>query len=293
MTPAANDRRIHKLSLRVSDRSHAYRAAGLVEEALRLASLPGESEGRTYHFRFIALGTIRPGESVSVLMLRLQSEFLRLMTTAVHVEDPRACLSDVIYFRSQLEPIRYALGRIARGQPLGSWFLRSAFPDLSPTLAPAEAIEYLLEASASLPGGVVNVAQVLDELLARGELERLLPLLKRQLAAQLMEGCSSASIAVARVRPNDIPTAWGHLIQDAVRLWGGRDMRTLWLASSALLVEVPARLADPDLAAKAQAVIASLSSTSATVMRDRQLDETQRGSRDFCQRLRPAAATQL
>jgi hypothetical protein len=295
MTPAANDRRIRKLSLRVSDRSHVYRAAGLIEEAFRLASLPGESEGRSYHFRFLNLGKIRPHERVSLLTLRLQREFLRLIAEAVPVEDPRAPFREAVYFQSPLEPIRYALGRLANGRrALDTWFLRSAFPDLSPTLSPAEAVQYLLEACSHHPGGIVNVAQVLDELLVLGELGPLLAVLNRQIAAQLMagfpgaptaaqliEGSFGAPTAVSRARSVHIPTGWVSVIQQALRLWGAQDIRTLWLASSALLVEVPARLSDPGLPAAAQTIIASISSAPAPVMTDRQPDDTPPGPETF------------
>src|SRR6516162_6730598 len=58
-------RRIRKLSLTVSDPAESRHFAGVVEEGLRLASLPGEAEGRHYHFRRLKLGKIRRHESSS------------------------------------------------------------------------------------------------------------------------------------------------------------------------------------------------------------------------------------
>src|SRR5215467_3800528 len=156
MSLAVNDRRIRKLSLKVSDSAHVHGTANRIEEALRLVSLPGENEGKNYYFRHLSLGKIRCGEDVTLLALRLQKEFLCLMSQAVHGEDSRAPASSAVYFHSTIEPLRYALRRIARGLPLDSWLFRSALPDLHLTLSPTENVRGLLEASARHLGGGVH-----------------------------------------------------------------------------------------------------------------------------------------
>jgi hypothetical protein len=312
MSLAANDRRIRKLSLKVSDSSHVYGTANRIEEAFRLVSLPGENEGRNYYFRYLNLGKIRRGENVTLLTLRLQKEFLRLMAQAVHAEDPRAPVSPAVYFQSSIEPLRYALQRIARGFPLDAWFFRSALPDLQLMPSPAEAVQRLLEVSAQHAGGQAHTAHLLAELLAHGELEALLPLVSEETAASFLSSFSHSHSAplpvpkawtklieealsetgdakradfiaellargefesVSSLLPPDtaaqlisafsriysppmLPNTWISLIQKALRLWGATDKRTLWIAVSALVSEAPARISDPDLRFKAQAIIA-------------------------------------
>lgn len=211
MTFAANDRRIRKLSLKVSDSAHVYGTANRIEEAFRLVTLPGENEGRNYYFRHLNLGKIRRGEDVTLLTLRLQKEFLRLMSQAVHAEDPRASASPAVYFRSSIEPLRYALHRIARGFPLDAWFFRSALPALQLTLSPAENVQLLLEASARPLGGVVHTTYLLAELLAHGELEPLLPLITVETAELFLSALSQTYFPVPAV-----PKTWTKLIEQAL-----------------------------------------------------------------------------
>lgn len=311
MSLAANDRRIRKLSLKVSDSAHVYGTANRIEEAFRLVTLPGENEGRNYYFRHLNLGKIRRGEDVTLLTFRLQKEFLRLMSQAVHAEDPRASASPAVYFCSTIEPLRYALHRIARGLPLDAWFFRSALPDLQLALSPSENVQLLLEASARHLGGVVHTTYLLAELLAHGELELLLPLITVEAAELFLSALSqtySPAPAVPKAwtklieqalprtldaetsyrivellargefefvssllspdvaeqiisafsrvyPPPSIPTIWTNFIRKALQIWGAADQRTLWMAVSALVSEAPARISDPDLLYKAQAIV--------------------------------------
>jgi hypothetical protein len=204
-------RRIRKLSLKVSDSAHVYGAATRIEEAFRLVSLPGENEGRHYYFRSLNLGKFRKGEDVTLLTLRLQREFERLMSQAVHAEDPRAPVSSAVYFQSQIEPLRYALSRIARGLPLDAWFVRSAVPDFQLPSSRGEAVQSLLEMSAQSSIGQVNTAHLLAELLAHGELEQLLPLISAQMAEEFLAAFTYPLGFSARVSE-----AWGELIERAL-----------------------------------------------------------------------------
>src|SRR5436309_9589613 len=100
MTALGNDRRIRKLRLKVDHSSRVHRGAALIEEALRLATVPGENQGRSYYFRHLDLGAIRPTENIIQVTARLEAEFQRLVAQAVPVEDPQAAASIAVYFRS-------------------------------------------------------------------------------------------------------------------------------------------------------------------------------------------------
>lgn len=211
MSLAVNDRRIRKLSLKVSDSAHVYGAANRIEEAFRLVSLPGENEGRHYYFRSLNLGKIRRDENVTLLTLRLEREFQRLMAQAVHAEDPRAPASSAVYFQSTIEPLRYALRRIARNLPLDAWFLRSAVPDFQLPDSRAEAVQSLLQTSAQNAAGPVNTVHLLAELVAHGELEQLLPLLSVETAEEFL-----AAFFHPQGFSTQISEAWNELIEQAL-----------------------------------------------------------------------------
>lgn len=254
MAYAGTDRRVRKLSLTVTDASHSRRVAGLVEEALRLASIPGESEGRYYQFRRLRLGNIRSDESASLIALRLESEFLRFASGAVAIADPRAQHADGIYFRSALEPLRFALVRLGRGLPLDVWFLRAILPRLSLVVPRVEVLRQLLEASAELLGGPVNTAYLLDDLLSHGELEPLLPSLSAETTIALVPSLTRVAQKSGLPKAH-LPTAWIRIVQQALSLWGPDDVRPTWLVWNAILAQAPARISDPELTAKARATV--------------------------------------
>jgi hypothetical protein len=242
------------LLLTVSDPTESRRFAGIIEEALRLASLPGESEGRHYHFRYIRLGRIYRHESPSLIALRLGNEFLRLAAQAVHVEDPRAPDADAVYFQSPIEPLRLALRRLVRGLPIDLWFLRAAFPKSRETANPPEMLRSLLEVSAQLPGGIINTVYLLDEILELRELELLLPWLTREAVIAIAPEFESVPRSPAPARYPRLSPSWAAVVEQAVALWGRADLRCRWLALIAFAAQAPARIGDAELKATSVAL---------------------------------------
>ena len=290
MATATNtkDRRIRKLRLRVDHSSRVHRGSALIEEALRLATVPGENQGRSYHFRYLNLGAIRPTENIIQVTARLETEFQRLVSQAVHVEDPQAENSVAVYFRSPLEPVRYVLARIARGLPHDAWFVRAALPQLQPSFTPAEIMRHVIAETARQPDELVSTAHLFAQLLERGELLRLLPLIEPEIIVQLFrrfadylagqmavplpDHTAAKRIASAPHRNVGVPSAWVIALEKAIQLWGSNtnDVRTIWLAAIALVAEAPVRGTDSQLPAKADAVIAKvLASPATTISRSR------------------------
>lgn len=285
-----NDRRIRKLRLKVDNSSRVHRGSSLIEEALRLATVPGENQGRSYHFRYLNLGAIRPAENIIQVTARLETEFQRLVSQAVHVEDPQAETSVAVYFRSPLEPARYVLARIARGLSHDAWFVRAALPQLQPSFTATEIMCRVIVETSQQPDGLVSTAQLFAELLQRGELLPLLSLIEPEVIAQLfrrfadyaedqMAAPASAldRMVEERIAPVPrpavrVPSAWVVVLEKAIQLWGSNtnDVRTIWLAAISLVAEAPVRSTDSQLPAKAGAVIAKvLASPATTISRGR------------------------
>ena len=286
-----NDRRIRKLRLKVDHSSRVHRGSALIEEALRLATVPGENQGRSYHFRYLNLGAIKLTENIIQVTARLEMEFQRLVSQAVHVEDPQAATSVAVYFRSPLEPVRYVLARIARGLPHDAWFVRAALPQLQPSFTPAEIMRHVIAETARQPDGsmsLVTTAQLFAELLQRGELLRLLSLIEPEVIVQLFrpfadyiadqtavslpDRKANERIAPAPLPTVRVPSAWVVVLERAIQLWGSNtnDVRTIWLAAISLVAEAPVRSTDSQLPAKADAVVAKvLASPATTISRSR------------------------
>ena len=292
----SKDRRIRKLRLKVDHSSRVHRGSSLIEEALRLATVPGENQGRSYHFRYLNLGAIRPAENIIQVTARLEMEFQRLVSQAVHVEDPQAETSVAVYFRSPLEPMRYVLARMARGLPHDAWFVRTALPQLQPSFTPTEIMRHVLAETARQPDelvspmSLVNTAQLFAGLLQRGELLPLLSLIEPEIIVQLFrrfadyladqmaapasapDHMATERIAPAPLRAVRVPSAWVVVLERAIQLWGSNtnDVRAIWLAAISLVAEAPVRSSDNQLPAKADAVVAKvLASSAATISRSR------------------------
>ena len=84
------DRHVRRSILRVGEGASRHRIAYSLEEALRLASLPGEEEGRIYCFRRVSLSGIPAEANRRVWMEQVQQVLGTLAAQAVHASDPGA-----------------------------------------------------------------------------------------------------------------------------------------------------------------------------------------------------------
>src|SRR5271163_295594 len=84
------DRHVRRSYLRISDRASRYRVACSLEEALRLANLPGEEEGRVYCFRRVSLSGIPAQAKRKTWLDRVQRVLGGLAAQAAHGTDPCA-----------------------------------------------------------------------------------------------------------------------------------------------------------------------------------------------------------
>src|SRR5271170_7843993 len=85
-----HDRYVRRARLSVSAGESQHRLAFTVEEALRLASLPGEDEGRSYYFRRLRVTGLPSGGDRGVWLDRFQRALSSEAMQAVHGGDPRA-----------------------------------------------------------------------------------------------------------------------------------------------------------------------------------------------------------
>jgi hypothetical protein len=156
-----SDRYVRRASLRLPSNLSEHRASFLLEEALRLVSLPGEDQGRTYYFRRVALrglsASALPGDWID----RAQSTMHDLAARAVHGTAPHAADSAVVFFNSHEEALGWLLRRIFRASlSSADWFV--------PLIAPiAKSSDRGMQAAAvierlrSLPAGWFAAATVL------------------------------------------------------------------------------------------------------------------------------------
>src|SRR5271168_3811438 len=121
------DRYVGRSYLRISERASRHRVSCSLEEALRLAILPGEEEGRIYCFSRISLPAIPADASRRVWMDGVQHAMSALAARAVHGSDPRARAAEAMYFNSLEETLEMLLRDALVYQTAPDWKMPPRF----------------------------------------------------------------------------------------------------------------------------------------------------------------------
>ena len=127
-TPPADLRCVRRLHLRAESHGQVRRGRILVEEALRIASLPGAGSRRVVFIRSIKLGTLRRNTTSPGVALAIQEQLGRMSGVLVHVEDPRAPAAPAVFFDDDVQPSMVLVQRLAGGKPVEGWFWPAAVP---------------------------------------------------------------------------------------------------------------------------------------------------------------------
>src|SRR5437870_7625897 len=107
---SANIRRVRTVRLSAPDDALVRRGAILLEDALRVASLPGGDGKRQLIIRSLSVGRIRSQQSSATLSLAIEHRLHGLASSAIHAEDPASPSRPAVYFRDDVEPyVRLAL----------------------------------------------------------------------------------------------------------------------------------------------------------------------------------------
>src|SRR5260221_12324132 len=97
------DRHVRRATLSVDRGAPRRRLAFTIEEALRLASLPGEDQGRSYYFRSLRLTGLPANGDRHIWLERFQRALRQKAAEAVHGADPRAEAAGAVYFEGEQE----------------------------------------------------------------------------------------------------------------------------------------------------------------------------------------------
>jgi len=113
---------VGRLRLSTEDRAAVTRTQSLVEEALRLTTLPGEDQGRVYVFRRLVFPSLNLRTDSRQWIGRCSAHLLSITHQAVHAVDSQASAAPVVYFHTPQEPWRLFVTRLLRDEPLREWF---------------------------------------------------------------------------------------------------------------------------------------------------------------------------
>ena len=262
-------RHIRKLRLAASSALAERRAVRVLEESLRLFTLPGESTGRIFYFRRLRLPQLRPDEDPNVYAVLLEQKCREQAQSAVHFSDPGALYADCVFARSSMEPWQELARRIVYSQPREGWFWSAALPKSEQMMMPRCPLEVmLLVATEYRDEGVL-------EFLDGVELEVLRAIFGKLEVAHLEQGklpvfCKSVTSSFESARQlqagrkllDRLPALWRQLATESAARWNlegsSSDPRVHWIIAVAWLLAEPERAMDARLPEQVEAMVQAL-----------------------------------
>jgi len=247
------DRHVLHSYVRMSARASRFRVEFSLEEALRLANLPGEEEGRVYFFRCVLLAGITGQTSRKAWMDRVQQVLTGLAIEAVHGKLAHAGSASAVYFDSQEQALETLLHSALCGRPT-EWFANTIL-QLAPGSSTAAVVFALVDRLRHTLPPAATAAIVLS-VLERAPSSALVSLLH----------CIADTTARAWLRDNDardagqslnhtlpigaappdppviLSQARRSMIVQAAHRFGWKDPRTIWFASLAVNCALPASI---------------------------------------------------
>jgi hypothetical protein len=231
-------RHVCRSRLRVAPGSPQHSLTFLMQEALRLASLPGENEGRVYYFRQVCVTGLLGCDDRAAWLEGFQHSLADLATRAVHGADPGSNSSDAVFFQNGAEALEILLQRLVDRREIGEWF----WPLLTGRGQESPDIPGVIDLLRDSPASWLAVAAAI---FASGRLEPVpllaaIPTARAQAWLQDLDGSQAEPPAPAA-------PCWSSQAREAVgqslRVFGPQDSRVLWLATLATLLTSPGDLA--------------------------------------------------
>lgn len=246
------DRHVRRSYLRLDEGVSRHRIAYSLEEALRLAVLPGEEEGRIYCFRRISLSGIPAEANRKVWMERVEHALTAFASQAVHASQPRASAADAVYFNNLEEALESLLSNAVHAPEKGpwtkpAWYSASLLGIESGTTYSSQipAILERLRPPAFAPGAAAAIVFAALGDADPAALLSAIPTSSLREWVHELEDSKSAADAPAVALPQKLRTA----LERAASQFGWKDPSTIWLAVQAILCVAP-NTASPGTAAK-------------------------------------------
>src|SRR5271168_2123122 len=238
---ARDDRHVLRGRMRVDAEAPRHRLAFNVEEALRLCSLPGEYQGRTYYFRRLRIDGLPEDGDRDAWLGAFQCALAAAAASAVHGAEGAARSADAVFFRSEQEACECLLWLILRRKPVDTWYW-PAVSRAPPRASASSQVRALIEKLLATPASWLAVAAMVSSAVRDDDSLAILDLLPDSAIRTWLSDLGAANPA----RPDEAPLQFFEPMRSAVlrsmsRL-GALDPRVLWLASLAVVLARPAEL---------------------------------------------------
>jgi hypothetical protein len=228
-------RRVGRARIAVPPGAPRHRLAHMMEEALRLAVLPGENEGRVYYFRQVRVRQLPASGDRATWLRAFQDSLTEQASEAIHAADPRSSSAGAVYFQNQTEALEVLLLRLLENRRADEWFWQMAASRHTAPDNLAEVVEALRDSPASwrAVAGVVFALPALDPV----RLLHAIPAHRASAWVTELDRTPAAALPADTGFAFDEP-ARARLVP-AVRAFGVGDPRVAWLAALAVELACP------------------------------------------------------
>lgn len=225
-----------------------------VEEALRLCSLPGESEGKVYFFQRVHVGGLPENGDRRTWLEAFQNALLDLARSAVYGRHPSAPKAGAIYFLSQREACEWLMNSLLQRRTVDAWF----WPAISGADAADDVSVQIAGAIERLSSSAASWMAVAAAVFALGDPVSLLGLLPESAVRRwLWEIGSAEATAATRLSVRVAGTALKSITR-AAAVWGREDPRVVWLTSLAVIINRPVAMGEGTAVRSARMILQTM-----------------------------------
>lgn len=264
------ERHIRRLRLAGSDTLSLPAARHQLEEAFRLASLPGLPPSALVLIRKLDLGRIRADAPPWRLAERIDDLVRELSGQAVCVDRQAAPAASVVWFSDPLRPFMALMTRLLDNGAATEWYWRGVFPGKGFFLD-GSTIEGLLRGAGETPIGGLGQGLLVQHGLSSPGRGRFFSFLTRPMIIRLFHALGLPVVGLDRqkspgagrqgytlsaaagqadplphgkeaIRAPELSSPWRSALQWAACNWGAGDERSLWLAYHGLFCHQPSYL---------------------------------------------------
>lgn len=232
-------RHVLRLRMRLPDSALRLRVESMVEEALRLTTLPGEDQGRIYFFRQLELPIFDVRSSPQQWVARCSQQLLAISHTAHYAGDHGSAFAPAVYFHDQHEPRRLLLARLLADETPREWYWQKATGVACDLPAPLR-VEQVLELWHVQPAAWAAVARELLPLLSAQATRTLLQLLRSGTAERWLGAMESARTQIPhQTQPPVLRPPTLRLLRDLCLHFPENDPRVVFFSVLAVLESCP------------------------------------------------------
>jgi hypothetical protein len=236
------DRYVKRSHVRLAQGASRTGVADSIEQALRLANLPGEDEGRLYCFRSISISSVSAVTDRGTWNEQVQKVLSSAAAGAVHGSDVRAASAAGVYFNSLEEALEILLRKALRGREVAQskpvWFSASVLGTEAES-GQSELIPAVLQVlrSSSIPPGAA--AAIVFTALDGNDPIVLLNAIPANTLREWVRELDGQRSASAFASPVELPTRLKAAIREVALYFGWKDSATVWLASQGVICVLP------------------------------------------------------